>query len=229
MKKLITKIENQRITTEITQYSFPAFCEGELDENYIKSHFGYLKHIQKGKISLPRLISKDAVVVDHKMLEVPRVITAIDSGFPADEEYNNRLYDIVAMGDNRVWMGVASKELKLFGFQGVLHETVPITAHGLYLAVHNKNVVYTAKGSNTVCRVADDKTIQTMFTSGYHSASRVPRQMIYWSVSLKTTSPKSCDTAIPVPYSRKSSTTHRAGLCTNKQFISLRMSTATSS
>jgi sugar lactone lactonase YvrE len=117
------------------------------------------------RICLQRLKSEDAVIANHEIVEVPRVITAIDTGFPADEN-NNRLLDIAVMDDNRVWMGGESKELKLFDFQGNLQDTVPISTRGMYLTVHNKQVIYTEQGSNTVYRVGDDKTIETMFTTG---------------------------------------------------------------
>ncbi|XP_056015641.1 uncharacterized protein LOC125675256 [Ostrea edulis] len=166
IKKLIARIENQETPSEITQYSFPVFCECKIDDNYLKSYFGYIENIQDRKIPMPKLKSEDPVISNHKILEVPRVITAIDTGFPADEN-NNRLYDIVVIDDNRMWMGGASKTLKLFDFQGNLHDTVSITAHGGCLTVYNKHVIYTTQGSNnTVYRVAADKTIQTMFTTG---------------------------------------------------------------
>ncbi|XP_056006460.1 uncharacterized protein LOC130050417 [Ostrea edulis] len=165
MKKLIPMIEKQETPSEITQYSFPVFYKCEIDENYLKSYFGYIENIQERKISLPRLISEDAVISNHKILEMPRVITAIDTGFPANEN-NNRLYDIAVIDDNRVCMGGASYELKLFDFQGNLHDTVTITTSGMCLTVYNKHVVYTTPISKTVRRVAADKTIQTMFTTG---------------------------------------------------------------
>ncbi|XP_056015630.1 uncharacterized protein LOC125674334 [Ostrea edulis] len=166
MKKLIARIENQETPSEIMQYSFPVFCKGKIDDNYLKSYFGYIENIQERKMSMPKLISDDPVISNHKILEMPRVVTAIDTGFPADEEYNNRLLDIVVIDDNRVWMGGESYELKLFDFQGNLHDTVTITSHGMYLTVYNKHVVYTENDTNTVSRVAADKTIQTMFTTG---------------------------------------------------------------
>ncbi|XP_056015628.1 uncharacterized protein LOC125675254 [Ostrea edulis] len=165
MKKCIPIIEKLETPSEITQYSFPVFCECKID-NYLKSHFGYIENIQERKINLPSLISEDAVISNHKILEVPKVITAIDTGFPVGKN-SNRLYNIAVMDDNKVWMGGASAELKLFDFHGNLHDTVTITTHGMYLTVYNKHVVYTAWGSNnTVYRVAADKTIQTMFTTG---------------------------------------------------------------
>ncbi|XP_056006543.1 uncharacterized protein LOC130050450 [Ostrea edulis] len=167
MKRLIPMIEKQETPSEITQYSFPVFYKCEIDDNYLKSYFGYIENIQERKISLPRLISEDAVISNHKILEVPKVITAIDTGFPASGKHNDRLYDIAVIDDNRVWMGGASQTLKLFDFQGNLHDTVTITTRGMYLTVYNKQVVYTVSGSNnTVYRVAADKTIQTMFTTG---------------------------------------------------------------
>ncbi|XP_056006464.1 uncharacterized protein LOC125664524 [Ostrea edulis] len=163
MTKLIPMIENQETPLDITQYSFPMFYKSGIDDNYLKSYFGYIENIQERKISLPRLISEDAVISNHKILELPEVITAIDTGFPVSKN-NNRLYDIAVIDDNRVWMGGASYELKLFDFQGNLHDTVSITTQGLCLTVYNKHVIYT--GINTVCRVAEDKTIQPMFTTG---------------------------------------------------------------
>jgi hypothetical protein len=109
------------------------------------------------------LITEDTEIPNHIILEKPRVIRDIDTGFPG---YKERLYDIVAMDGNRVWMGGANKELKLFDFQGVLHNTVSITERGMYLTVHIKHVIYTDRNDNTVHKVADDKTIETMFTTG---------------------------------------------------------------
>jgi hypothetical protein len=68
----------------------------------LRSYFGYIDHIKEKKIPLPRLISEDDVVADHKILEVPRVIRTIDTGFPAEE------YDIADMDDSRAWTGGAS-------------------------------------------------------------------------------------------------------------------------
>ncbi|XP_056015627.1 uncharacterized protein LOC130053071 [Ostrea edulis] len=164
MKKCISLIQNQATPSEITHYSFPVFCKCKIDDNYLKSYFGYIENIQEKKISLRTSISEDAVISNHKILEMPKVITAIDTGFPACEN-NSRLYDITVIDDNRVWMGGASYELKLFDFQGNLHDTVSITTQGLFLTVYNKHVIYTVSGSSTVCRVADDKRIQTMFTT----------------------------------------------------------------
>jgi hypothetical protein len=164
MKRLISSIENQKTPSEITQYSYPIFCEGNIDDNYLKQNFGCIEKTQERRISLKRLKFEDIVNPNGKVLEIPKVMATMDSGFSASDGYNECLYDIAVLNDNRMWMGGASRELKLFDFQGNVHATVPITVKGMYLTVHNKQVMYS--GSNTLCRVADDKTIQTMFTTG---------------------------------------------------------------
>jgi hypothetical protein len=166
MAKIISMIDNQETPLEITQYSFPVFYEGKVDGIYMKSYFGYVENFQERKISLSTLVSEDVDIANHKILPVPEVIAAIDTRFPSEEIHKSRLYNIAVTDDNKIWMGGASYELKLFDFQGVLHDTVPITTHGMYLTVHNKHVTYTRPVSNTVCKVADDKSIQTMFTTG---------------------------------------------------------------
>ncbi|XP_056021782.1 E3 ubiquitin-protein ligase TRIM36-like [Ostrea edulis] len=165
MKKCM--IENQETPSEITQYSFPVFCEAKIDDNSFKSYFGYNVKIQEKRISLSKVIFYDNEISSPKILEVPKVITTIDTEFPAREKYNSRLYDIAVIDVNRVCMGGESKELKAFDFLGNLHATVPITAQGMYLTVYNKQVVCSVRRNiNSVYRVADDKAIHTMFTTG---------------------------------------------------------------
>ena len=69
----------------------------------------------------------------RKVLELPSVSSGIDTGFPADEKYNNRLYDMAVTEDQKVWMGGHSRELKLFDLQGHLQRTVTITCRGIYI------------------------------------------------------------------------------------------------
>ena len=38
---------------------------------------------------------------DSKILEVPLVSSVIDTGFPASEKYNNRLYDMAVTDDQK--------------------------------------------------------------------------------------------------------------------------------
>nr|XP_022324762.1 uncharacterized protein LOC111125346 [Crassostrea virginica] len=66
----------------------------------------------------------------RKVLEAPFVSSVIDTGFPASEKYNNRLYDMAVTDDQRVWMRGESKEVKLFDLQGHLQRTVTITTQG---------------------------------------------------------------------------------------------------
>jgi hypothetical protein len=163
----IPMIEKQESPDEIILYSFPVFQKGKVDDSYLKSYFGYIANIQERKISLRRSLSEDASILNSEILELPSVsvINTIDSGFPASEKHEDRLYAIVAVDDERVWMGGESEELKLFDFYGILYDTVPITTQGMYLTVHNKHVVYTAPGSNIVCRVGENKGIEAMFTT----------------------------------------------------------------
>ncbi|XP_078322983.1 uncharacterized protein LOC111126232 [Crassostrea virginica] len=103
----------------------------------------------------------------RKVLEVPSVSSVIDTGFPADEQYkNNRLLDMAVTNDQKVWVGGASTELKLFDLQGRLQRTVTITTHGMYICMYNKQLMYTDGSDNTVKKISDDDTVVTMFTTG---------------------------------------------------------------
>lgn len=94
---------------------------------------------------------------------MPTVTSVIHSGFPVNEENENRLYDLVITDDNKVWMGGHSTELKLFDLQGNLHRTVHITCIGLFLCVHNNHVVYSADKS--VKMNSDSNAVVKMFTT----------------------------------------------------------------
>eukprot|EP00105_Crassostrea_gigas_P001662 XP_011413917.1 PREDICTED: E3 ubiquitin-protein ligase TRIM36-like [Crassostrea gigas] len=145
LKTFVPVIEKQTNFSEVSQYSFPKSFERKIDE--------YLEIKLKEKESSNRTI-----------LDVPTVTSVIDTGFPANEETNNRLYGMAVTDDNKVWMGGASKELKLFDLQGHLHHTVSITTHGMFLCMYNKHVVYTTnKGVKTI---SDTDTVVTMFTTG---------------------------------------------------------------
>ena len=131
MQKFRPVIREQKTMEEFTQCIFPTFLECKIDENYLQTYFGYIEKMQERKIPL---LEKN-VIPDpdsgRKVLEVPSVSSVIDTGFPAEEEYNTRLYDMGVTDDQRVWMGGASRELKLFDLQGHLHHTVTITCIGL--------------------------------------------------------------------------------------------------
>ena len=103
----------------------------------------------------------------RKVLEVPSVSSVIDTGFPAREKYNSRLYDMAVTDDQKVWMGGESKELKLFDLQGRLQRTVTITDTGMYICMYNKRVVYSNHNDNSVKKISDDDTVVTMFSTRY--------------------------------------------------------------
>ncbi|XP_078327276.1 uncharacterized protein LOC111124510 [Crassostrea virginica] len=163
MQKFRPVIRKQKILREFTQYTFPTFHECKIDENFLLTYFGYFEKMQERKIPL---LEKN-VIPDpdsgRKVLEVPSVSSVIDTGFPADKN-NNRLYDMAVTDDQKVWMGGASRELKLFDLQGHLHHTVTITIHGMFICMYNKQVVYS--GTKAVKKISDDDTVVTMFTTG---------------------------------------------------------------
>ncbi|XP_078322980.1 uncharacterized protein LOC144622230 [Crassostrea virginica] len=102
----------------------------------------------------------------RKVFEAPSVSSVIDTGFPASEEYNNRLYDMVVTDDQKVWIGGASKELKLFDLEGHLHRTITTTNTGMYISMYSKHVVYSDQSDKAVKKISDDDTVVTMFTTG---------------------------------------------------------------
>ncbi|XP_052698680.1 uncharacterized protein LOC128176415 [Crassostrea angulata] len=146
LQSFLELIQNQKILSEVSQYSFPKFYEYKIDE--------YLENKLKEKALSGRTI-----------LEVPTVTSVIDTRFPACEKYKTRLYDMVVTDDNKVWMGGEGTELKLFDLQGNLHHTVSIITEGMYLCMYNKQVVYTDR-LKAVRMISDTNTVVTMFTTG---------------------------------------------------------------
>ncbi|XP_011450922.3 E3 ubiquitin-protein ligase TRIM71 isoform X1 [Magallana gigas] len=147
LQSFVPVIQNQKILSEVSQYSFPNFYEYKIDE--------YLENKLKEK-----------ALSGRRTLDVPTVTSVIDTGFPIDEKKKNRLYDMAVTDDNKVWMGGHSKELKLFNIQGNLHHTVSITDIGLYLCMYNKQVVYSDLRNKAVKMISDTDTVVTMFTTG---------------------------------------------------------------
>ncbi|XP_052699605.1 uncharacterized protein LOC128177095 [Crassostrea angulata] len=166
MQTFIPVIEEQGTLREFSQYSFPTFYECKIDANYLQTYFGYVDKMQEKKTSLLENKLKDNDLPGRRILDVPTVTSVIDTGFPADEEDKNRLYDMVVTDDNKVWMGGASYELKLFDLQGHLQHTVSITTYGLYLCMYNKQVVYSDHHQKAVKMISDTDTVVTMFTTG---------------------------------------------------------------
>ncbi|XP_011442633.3 uncharacterized protein [Magallana gigas] len=164
MQTFLPVIEKQETLSEYTQYLFPTFYECKIDANYLQTYFGYVDKMQEKKTSLMENDFKENDLPGRRILEVPTVTSVIDTGFPANEENKNRLYDMAVTDDNKVWVGGHSKELKLFDIQGHLHHTVSITALGGYLCMYNKQVVYS--GGKAVRMISDTDTVVTMFTTG---------------------------------------------------------------
>nr|XP_034325615.1 uncharacterized protein LOC117689257 [Crassostrea gigas] len=146
MQTFVPVIQKQESLNEVSQYSFPKLYEYKIDE--------YLEN----KLKKIELLGKS-------ILEAPTVTSVIDTGFPADEK-KNRLFDMVVTDDNKVWMGGASRELKLFDLQGHLHHTVRITVKGLYLCMYNKQVVYSKPLNKSVRMISITDSVVTMFTTG---------------------------------------------------------------
>ncbi|XP_078327170.1 uncharacterized protein LOC144623063 [Crassostrea virginica] len=166
MEKFKPVIEQQKTLKEFTQYTFPTFHECKIDEHYLQTYFGYIDKMKERKISLFEYEFIPDPDSGRKVLEAPSVSSVIDTGFPADKKYNNRLYDMAVTDDQKVWMGGESRELKLFDLQGHLHRIVTITYTGIYICMYNKQVVYTDYYDNTVKKISDDDTVVTMFTTG---------------------------------------------------------------
>ena len=161
MQKFKPVIEEQNTMEEFTQYTTPLFYACKLDENFWQAYFGFIKKIQEKKIILRE--RKHVAAYAVKMLEIPLVSSIIVSGFPADKEDNNRLYDMAVTDDEKVWMGGHSNELKLFDLQGNLQRTVNISDIGMYICMYNKEVVFSDSNDKTVKKVSDDNKVETMF------------------------------------------------------------------
>nr|XP_022320064.1 E3 ubiquitin-protein ligase TRIM71-like [Crassostrea virginica] len=166
MQKFRLVIKGQKTLREFTQYTFPTFLECKIDENYMKTYFGYIEKMQERKIPLLEKNVMPDPDSGRRVLEAPSVSSVIDTGFPADKKYNKRLYDMAVTDDQKVWMGGQGTELKLFDLQGHLHHTVTITSRGLYICMYNKQVLYTDRIDNTVKKISDDDTVVTLFTTG---------------------------------------------------------------
>lgn len=53
MQKFKPKIEEQRTMKELAQYTFPTFHHCKIDENHLKTHFGYIEKMQENEIIIP--------------------------------------------------------------------------------------------------------------------------------------------------------------------------------
>ncbi|XP_065944901.1 E3 ubiquitin-protein ligase TRIM71-like [Magallana gigas] len=168
MQTFVPVIEKQETLSEYTQYSLPTFYECQIDAKYLQTYFGYIDKMQERKTSMMEQKLKEIDFSVRAILEVPTVTSVINTGFPASEKYESRLYDMAVTDDNKVWMGGYSTELKLFDLQGHLHHTVNITGIVccLYLCIYNKKVVYTDQPNKCVQMISDTDTVVKMFTTG---------------------------------------------------------------
>ncbi|XP_062580034.1 uncharacterized protein LOC134242042 [Saccostrea cucullata] len=162
LMEITHELENQQIPSFIEETQ-PAFFQPlKFNESY---NFGYIETLQTHKLSIDDLTQQDQTPSSRQALDVPTVLSSFDTEFPASKEYNSRLYDMVPLGDDKVWAGGASKELKLFDLQGRLHDTVTITDYGGYLTLHDGHVVYTNINDKTVKKVINGK-VDTLFSTG---------------------------------------------------------------
>ncbi|XP_062595026.1 uncharacterized protein LOC134256394 [Saccostrea cucullata] len=162
LMELNHELENQQIPSFIEEIR-PAFFQPlKFNESY---NFGYIETLKTHKVSIGDLIQQDQTSSSHQALDVPTVLSSFDTEFPASKENNDRLYDMVPLGDDRMWAGGASIELKLFDLHGRLHDTVTIMCYGMYLTLHDGHVVYTDRYDNAVKKVINGK-VDTLFNTG---------------------------------------------------------------
>ncbi|XP_078322979.1 uncharacterized protein LOC144622229 [Crassostrea virginica] len=113
----------------------------------------------------------------RKVLEAPSVSSVIDTGFPASEKYNNRLYDMAVTDDQKVWMGGYSRELKLFDLQGHLLRTVPIATIVMYICYQSKVVRYSSAGT-VLQEIQYDSQYQSLYQDAWYIAENVNGDII---------------------------------------------------
>ncbi|XP_061179556.1 uncharacterized protein LOC133188193 [Saccostrea echinata] len=164
LMELKLELENQKMPTFIEE-TRPAFFQPfKFDESYTTSYFGYVETIESHKLPINDLTQQDQISSSRQALDVPIVLSAFVTEFSADEE-TNRLYDMVSLSDDKVWIGGAGEELKLFDLQGRLHDTVTIADASMYLTLHDGDLVYTDPIDETVKKVINGE-IETLFFIG---------------------------------------------------------------
>ncbi|XP_062618335.1 uncharacterized protein LOC134279943 [Saccostrea cucullata] len=147
LMELKFELENQQIPTFIEE-TRPAFFQPiKFNESYTSS-FGYIQELESQKLPFDDLTKEDQISSSGQVLSISEVLSTFNTEFPAKKENNNRLFDMIPLGDDKVWAGGANHELKLFDLQGCLHDTVAISDYGGYLTLHDGHVVYTDKKEN---------------------------------------------------------------------------------
>nr|XP_034325697.1 tripartite motif-containing protein 45-like isoform X1 [Crassostrea gigas] len=94
MQTFIPVIEKQETLSEFSQYSFPTFYELKIDVNYLQTYFGHIDKMRERKTSLIKKKFKEIDFLVKTILEVPTVTAVIDTMFPVNEKFKNRLYDM---------------------------------------------------------------------------------------------------------------------------------------
>ncbi|XP_061179971.1 uncharacterized protein LOC133188519 [Saccostrea echinata] len=165
LMELKLELENQQVPTFIEETQPAFFQPCKFNESYTTSYFGYIETLESYKLSIDDLTQQDQISSSRQALDVPTVLSAFDTEFPTDKEYNSRLFDMVPLGDDRVWAGGNSEELKLFDLQGRLHDTITITCTAMYLALHDGYVVYPEQSDKTVKQIINGH-VDTLFRTG---------------------------------------------------------------
>ncbi|XP_062618840.1 uncharacterized protein LOC134280442 [Saccostrea cucullata] len=159
------ELENIQVPIFIEETRPACFQPLKFNESYTTSYFGYIETLEAHKLPIDDLTQQNQTPSSRQALDVPTVLSSFDTEFPADKENKNRLYDMVPLGDDKVWTGGANEELKLFDLQGHLHDTVTIMCYGLYLTRHDGHVVYSDVNDKTVKKVTNGK-VDMLFSTG---------------------------------------------------------------
>ncbi|XP_062622177.1 uncharacterized protein LOC134283706 [Saccostrea cucullata] len=142
LMKLKLEIENQQVPTFIEEIRPAFFQPCMMNESLTSSYLGHIETIASHRLTIDNLTQGDKLSSQLSVLDVPIVLSTIDTGFPANKTNNNRLYAVVPISDDRFWAGGESKEVKLFDVQGRLQDTLIKNDIGLHLTHLNENVVY---------------------------------------------------------------------------------------
>ncbi|XP_062587678.1 uncharacterized protein LOC134249340 [Saccostrea cucullata] len=163
MKKFIPVIKKQETDRDVAEWSLPVFYQFETEMDVFKSSFGYIEKMRKNKVPLKELIavSTDDDIQNRKIFKSPKVIATIDTDF-SENEYHNRLHDMVPTNDKKMWIVGVKNELKLYDLQGVLYNTIQCSEKGsIYVSIYNTKVVFTRP--TALKTLSEGNTEVTMF------------------------------------------------------------------
>ncbi|XP_061178441.1 uncharacterized protein LOC133187096 [Saccostrea echinata] len=164
MKKIIPMIEKQTTGSNFAEWSFPVFCESKIEENVLKTYFGYIERMRERKISVQKLMVNPVDnILSCKKIIPPKVIATIETGFVEDEN-KYRLFDMAVTRDKKVWISGTNGELKLFDLQGILHKTIRISVLCTNITVYKTEVVFSATAA--LKKISNYNTEVTLFKTG---------------------------------------------------------------